>query len=121
MAKSGESYSTLLPRPLVSFADDSMRRVRAEVDEWDIGKVKIGQRVIVTADGFPGQRFPGRVVDLAHVMGRKSVLSGDPAEKADRDILEVVVELDPAASELPVGLRITTQFLNSVGKGGLSA
>ena len=116
----GEAYSTLLPRPLFDFADDSVRRVRAEVDEWDIGKVKLGQRAIVTADGFPGQRFDGRVVELAHVMGRKSVLTGDPAEKADRDVLEVVVELDPSARELPVGLRITAQFLNSVEKAGLS-
>jgi hypothetical protein len=43
-------------------------------------------------------------------MGRKSVLSGDPAEKADRDILEVIIELDHSANELPVGLRVTAQF-----------
>jgi hypothetical protein len=43
-------------------------------------------------------------------MGRKSVLSGDPAEKADRDILEVIIELDQSANELPVGLRVTAQF-----------
>ena len=110
MARVGEPYSTLLPRPLFSLADDSTRRVRAEVDEWDVGKVKLGQRTIVSADGFPGRRFDGRVIELAHVMGRKSVLSGDPAEKADRDILEVIIELDQSASELPVGLRVTAQF-----------
>lgn len=120
MARVGEAYSTLLPRPLFSFANDSARRVRAEVDEWDIGKVKPGQRAIVTADGFPGRRFEGRVVELAHVMGRKSVLSGDPAEKADRDVLEVTVGLDPSAKVLPVGLRITAQFLNSIEKTGIS-
>ena len=114
MAKVGESYSTLLPRSLFSFADDSVRRVRAEVDEWDIGKIKMGQRTIVSADGFPGRQFQGRVVELAHVMGRKSVLSGDPAEKADRDVLEAVIELDQPAKELPVGLRISAQFLNAV-------
>ncbi len=114
MAKVGESYSTLLPRALFSFADDSIRRVRAEVDEWDIGKVKMGERTIVSADGFPNRQFNGRVVELAHVMGRKSVLSGDPAEKADRDVLEVVIELDQPAKELPVGLRISAQFLNAV-------
>jgi HlyD family secretion protein len=110
MARVGEPYSTLVPHPLFSFADDSTRRVRAEVDEWDIGKVKLGQRTIVSADGFPGRRFDGRVIELAHVMGRKSVLSGDPAEKADRDILEVIIELNQLASELPVGLRVTVQY-----------
>ena len=110
MAKVGESYSTLLPRSLFSLADDSIRRVRAEVDERDVGKVKLGQRTIVTADGFPGRRFDGQVVELAHVMGRKSVLSGDPAEKTDRDVLEAVIELDQSTEELPVGLRVTAQF-----------
>jgi HlyD family secretion protein len=110
MARVGESYSTLLPRPLFSLVDDSIRRVRAEVDEQDVGKVKLGQRTIISADGFPGRRFDGRVTELAHVMGRKSVLSGDPAEKVDRDILEVIIELDQSAKELPIGLRVTAQF-----------
>lgn len=110
MTRAGESYSTLVPRPLFSLADDSIRRVRAEVDERDVGKVKMAQRIIVSADGFPGRRFDGRVIELAHVMGRKSVLSGDPAEKVDRDILEVIIELDQSAKELPIGLRVTAQF-----------
>ena len=114
MARVGESYSTLLPRSLFSFSDDSIRRVRAEVDEWDVGKVRLGERTIVSADGFPNRQFNGRVVELAHVMGRKTVLSGDPAEKADRDVLEAVIELDQPAKELPVGLRISAQFLNAV-------
>jgi HlyD family secretion protein len=110
MARVGEPYSTLLPHPLFSIVDDSVRRVRAEVDERDVGKVKLGQRATVTTDGFPGRRFDGRVIELAHLMGRKSVLSGDPAEKVDRDILEVIIELDESAKELPVGLRVTAQF-----------
>jgi len=108
--KVGESYSTLLPRPLFSLADDSSRRVRAEVDEEDIGKVTLGQRAIVSANGFQGRRFDGRIVELAHLMGRKTVFSGDPAEKVDRDILEVIIELDQSAKELPIGLRVTAQF-----------
>jgi HlyD family secretion protein len=120
MTKVGESYSTLMPRPLFSLADDSIRRVRAEVDEWDVGKVKLGQRTMVSADGFPGRQFVGRVTELGHVMGRKSVLSGDPAEKVDRDILEVIIELNESAKELPIGLRVTAQFLQGIDKSGNS-
>jgi HlyD family secretion protein len=116
MARVGEAYSTLLPRPLFSFTNDSGRRVKAEIDEWDVGKVKLGERAIVSADGFPGRQFDGRVIEMAHTMGRKSVLSGDPAEKADRDVLEVTIELDQTAKELPVGLRVTAQFLDAVDK-----
>jgi hypothetical protein len=38
------------------------------------------------------------------------VKTGDPAEKADRDVLEVFASLDPSAAMLPVGLRTTIQF-----------
>jgi hypothetical protein len=47
-------------------------------------------------------------------MGRRSFLRGDPAEKADRDVLEVVTELDRTANELPVGLRLTVQFFKFI-------
>ncbi len=110
MTRAGESYSTLLPRPLFNLVDDSTRRVRAEVDERDISKIKMQQHALITADGYPGRQFDGHVIQLAHIMGRKSVLTGDPAEKVDRDILEVVVELEPHANVLPVGLRVTARF-----------
>jgi HlyD family secretion protein len=111
MTRVGESYSTVLPRPLFTLVDESVRRVRAEIDELDIGNVKLGQQAIIRADGFPGRQFEGRVIQLGHVMGRKSVLSGDPAEKADRDILEVIIELQ-SGKELPIGLRVTAQFFS---------
>jgi hypothetical protein len=44
-------------------------------------------------------------------MGRKSVVTGDPAQKADRDILEVTADLDQPANALPIGLRVTVQFI----------
>jgi HlyD family secretion protein len=110
MTKVGESYSTLLPHPLFLLADDSVRRVRAEVDERDINKVRLGQATIVTADGFPGKRFDGRVVQISGAMKPKSVLSDDPSQKVDRDVLDVVIQLEPSKDVLPVGLRVTVQM-----------
>jgi ABC exporter DevB family membrane fusion protein len=110
ITKAGESYSTLLPHPLFTLADESVRRVRAEVDERDISKVRLGQSSIVTADGFPGQRFEGHVVQISHAMKPKSVLSDDPSQKADRDVLEVTIELNHSKEELPLGLRVSAQM-----------
>jgi HlyD family secretion protein len=39
--------------------------VLASVDESDIGKVELGQRVRITADAYPGIYFPGKVVRVA--------------------------------------------------------
>ena len=37
----------------------------ANVDESDIGKVRVGQNVNVTADAFPGKKFQGKVTRIA--------------------------------------------------------
>lgn len=111
LLREGESFGTLAPRPLFTMADLSSRRVRAEVDEDDIGNVHIGQKLLVTADAFGNRSFSGVVTKLASVMGRQTVITGDPAQKADRDILEVTGELGQESDTLPVGLRVTVQFV----------
>jgi len=108
--REGESFALLSPRPLFSMADLSGRRVRAEVDERDVANVHIGQKILVTSDSSK-EPIPGTVTTLATMMGRKSVLTGDPADKTDRDVLEVTAKLDPAANKFPVGLRVTIRFL----------
>ncbi len=110
--RQGESFALLAPRPLFTVADVSERRVRAEVDERDIGKVQVGQKVEVSCDAFPSRRFSGTVTRVSASMGRKTVQTGDPADKADRDVLEVVAQLSDEARALPVGLRTTVHFLN---------
>jgi multidrug resistance efflux pump len=109
--KAGEPVSVLVPRPIVSLADISQLRVRAEVDERDLGRIHLGQQVVVLADAFPGRRFAGRVSRPGAQMGRKKVRTGDPAEKSDRDVLEVLVDLEEIDERLVVGLRTTVQFL----------
>src|SRR3981081_3617905 len=83
-ARAGESFSTVTPRPLFSLADASARRVKAEVDERDLGKVAMGQSVIIQADGLDGKKRTGTVASISAVLGRKSVYTGDPSDKIDR-------------------------------------
>jgi ABC exporter DevB family membrane fusion protein len=108
--REGESFTTFAPRPLFSVADVSGRKVRAEVDERDVGSVHVGQKVTVTSDSYLNKSVSGTVTKLASIMGRKTVLTGNPAEKEDRDVLEVTARLDPGANVFPVGLRVTVQF-----------
>lgn len=114
LTKAGESYSTLLPQPLFTITDESVRRVRAEVDERDIGKLKIGQSSIVTADAFPGQEFDGQVVEISDAVQAKSVLGEDPAAEKDRDVLDVLIQLKPGKVDLPIGLRVTARMTGAV-------
>jgi HlyD family secretion protein len=95
------------PRPIVTVADVSAYRVRIEVDERDVALVRVGQRADIIADGFAGTTVHGVVSQVGSEMGRKHVRSGDPAEKADRDVLEAIVTLPPTHVRLVVGLRVT--------------
>ena len=49
----------------LSLSDLSHMFVTASVDESDIGKVKMDQPVIITADSFPGVTFDGKVMQIA--------------------------------------------------------
>ncbi len=110
-ARRGESFSTVTPRPLFSLADTSSRHIKAEIDERDVDKVSVGQKVIIQADALDGKRLNGSVVRVSTMMGRKSISTGDPSDKSDRDILEAVVDLEGNPLSLPIGLRVTVQFL----------
>jgi multidrug resistance efflux pump len=111
-ARPGESFSTVTPRPLFSLADTSTRHIKAEVDERDVDKLSVGQNVIIQADALEGKRLRGSVARISAMMGRKSISTGDPSDKSDRDILEAVIELDDNSMPLPIGLRVTVQFLS---------
>jgi multidrug resistance efflux pump len=107
----GEVVSMIFPQPIVSIVDNSSLRVRTEVDERDIRHVRVGQDVLVSTDALGSQRVAGRVASLGSVMGRKRVMTGDPSEKSDRDVLEVMIALNERDSSLVLGLRVTVQFL----------
>ncbi len=110
----GDVVAITPPQLAITLSDLSRLRVRAEVDERFVDRIKIGQPVTVTSDFNPKLRLPGKVVAREAQMGRRTVLGIDPADKNDRDVLEVVVDLEKAAGEsgsaLPVGYRVTVLF-----------
>ncbi len=50
---------------LMTLADLSRIFVVASIDETDIGKVRLGQRVLVVVDAYLGKKFDGKVVHIA--------------------------------------------------------
>jgi HlyD family secretion protein len=52
-------------QPVATVADTTSLRVKADVDEIDVGRVSVGQPVTVTLDSYPGVKMPGRIDDLA--------------------------------------------------------
>ncbi len=107
----GEVVDPEAPVPILSVGTLDEVRLRAEVDEADILRVHVGQPVEATADAFGERVFPGRVVHLEHMMGRKNIRTERTSELQDVKVREVLIELDPAAPKLPVDLLMTVRFL----------
>jgi HlyD family secretion protein len=112
--RAGESVtnSANSPDPIFAIGNRTALRVRVDVDETDIGKVRLGDRAYVTAEAFGGRKFWGQVVRLGGELGRKNIRTDEPTERVDTKILETLVQLDDGR-ELPVGLRVDTFVLTS--------
>ncbi|MEW5739683.1 MAG: HlyD family efflux transporter periplasmic adaptor subunit [Myxococcota bacterium] len=102
----GELYSFQGVEPLVVMGDTRTLRVRMDVDERDVAKVRPGAPAFVRADAWGERRFAGKVVEVARRFGRKNIRTDDPVEKNDTKILETVIELDTNELLIP-GQRVT--------------
>lgn len=103
--KDGESVSPESPTGIVTIADTSALRVRVDLDETDVAKIRENQNAYVTADAFGEQKFSARVIKIGQILGRKNFRTERPTEKVDTKILEVLLELAPD-QKLPLGLRV---------------
>lgn len=65
-AQQGETVAAGLSAPtLITVVDLNRLQVDAYVDETDIGRVHLGQSVLVTVDAYPDRQFKGKVVKIA--------------------------------------------------------
>lgn len=108
-AKKGEAALPTPQSPLLVMGDVSALRVRAEVDQQYLGKIRVGQNVVVRAAAFRGRDFDGRVSSIARVVGPSRINSGDPRKFNDADVLAVVVDL-PKPGPLVVGEQVDVYF-----------
>ncbi len=115
--KAGEIFSHMREAPILTLGDSSVLRVRMDVDETDVGRVREGQRAYVTADGYPGEQFWGRVVRVGQLLGKKNVHTDKPAERQDVKVLETLIELEPGRPLRP-GLRVDAFILTAESGAG---
>lgn len=114
--RAGESVAEGPDTPIAVLADNSTVRVRVDVDESDVGRVRVGQSAYVTADAYGDRKFWGHVVRVGKVLGPKNVRTDEPTERIDTKILETLVELD-GHPDLPDGLRVDSYILTGQETG----
>lgn len=108
-AKVGELAGPSADVPLLLFGDISSLRVRAEVEERDVTRIRVGQQIVVKADGFPNDEFTGVVSQIAPALGAPRITSRGPRRPNDVEVLEVLINLD-GNPPLMTGMRVDVFF-----------
>jgi HlyD family secretion protein len=108
-ARQGELASPSAAQPLVLLGNVSALRVRAEVDERDITKIKVGQSVLVRPAAFRDREIAGTVSLIAPLVeaGRHNALG--QRNMTDVDVVEVLVDLGEPGP-LVVGMKVDVYF-----------
>ncbi len=78
---------------IVTIADPSRARVEAEVDEFDAGRIAIGSPVLITAEGYPGRSWRGRVEQIPADVVARELKPQDPASPTDVGVLMVKIDV----------------------------
>ena len=105
----GETAAASPDQTVLVFGDVSKLRVRAEVEERDVDRVRIGQRVVLRADAFADREFGGVVTEISSALGSAQIATRGPRRPNDVDVLEVVAELD-GNPPLLTGMRVDVFF-----------
>jgi HlyD family secretion protein len=108
-AKPGELASPSAAQPLVLLGNVSALRIRAELDERDIEKIRLGQSVLVRPAAFRGREIAGTVSFIAPLVeaGRNNALG--QRNMTDVDVVEVLVNLGEPGP-LAVGMKVDVYF-----------
>lgn len=95
--------------PLATLADLRALEIVAEIDEIDVANVKVGQKVEVRFDAFPGERFAGILTRLF------------PAASAQRGstVYTAIVEFDRRDFEVRLGMGASLRILTVEKQGVL--
>jgi HlyD family secretion protein len=90
-----------------TIADLSRLRVEGEAHEADAGAVVLGAPVRITAEGYPGQSWSGRVEEIPDSVTLRRLKPQDPSRPTDTRILAVKVAF---AEKSPLKLGTTVEL-----------
>ncbi|HNY39288.1 MAG TPA: efflux RND transporter periplasmic adaptor subunit [Bryobacteraceae bacterium] len=103
--------------PVVTVGDLVNVWLRAYIAETDLGRVKVGQRVRVTTDTYPGKQYHGRVSFIASqaAFTPKNVQT---AKERVKLVYRIKVEIQNPGMELKPGMPADAEILTGPGADG---
>jgi HlyD family secretion protein len=111
-AKVGEMVAPSPDQALAVIGDMSVVRVKAELDEHDVSKVKVGGKVIVKSNAYPGREFNGTVAEMAPSLATPKVSLRGARRPTDVEVLEVTIDLEGNVPLIP-GMRADAFFIKA--------
>lgn len=87
--------------PVLSLADLDRLRVRANVDQVDLGRVQPGQGVVISANAFPGRRWHGVITELVP----------NVVVKDSRSVADGLARLEPPTDGLVPGMTVDIEII----------
>jgi multidrug resistance efflux pump len=96
--------------PLFRIVNPETFRIRAELEETDIGRVSEGQQVEMTVEAFRNKVFRGKVSKVFPVVHKKTQKSFDPMASFDINTQKIFIRLDEYTG-LRNGMTATVRFM----------
>jgi len=108
-AKVGEIVAPSPDQTLAVLGDVTALRLKAEVDEIDVSKIKVGGKVVVKSTASLGTEFEGTVAEVAPSLTSPQFALRSARRPVDVEVLPVTIDLDGNPPLLP-GMRADAFF-----------
>jgi multidrug resistance efflux pump len=102
----GEVLGGVRSLPVVLFAADGPRVIRATVEQEFAGRIKEGDRAIIEDETDGSTTWRGKVERIADWYSQRRTVLHDPSQLTDVRTLECVVVLEPGQSSLRLGQTV---------------
>ncbi len=97
---------------LLTVADLSKTRIEAELDEFDTGRVRLDDEVRITAEGWDGQFWKGKVEEIPDAVVGRRLKPQDPGKPEDTRVLLVKIAFQES-TPLKLGQRVELRVAGS--------
>ena len=91
---------------IVSLPDLSRMKIETTVNEFDVKKISVGQKVYVRLDAFPKNVFEGRITRVSNISRKKE-------RESKIKVFDVEVLLDRVDHTLKPGMTVSCEFITS--------
>lgn len=102
----GEFVATPPQEPILILGDAGPRRIRVDIDEYDLPRFKPTGKAVAFARGDASRSYPLDFVRVEPFVVPKRSLTGDNSERVDTRVLQVIYEFAEPANDVYVGQQM---------------